>query len=112
MSLDLDELMNLAEFEAAADRYIALVDEAPKDPNADRALNNAAVAYERIGRFKSASEAYKRIYTDYPDSEMADDALLRSGLNHVRFFEYDDAVKAYLMLAEAEGLGRPDVVMT
>ncbi|MCA9658514.1 MAG: tetratricopeptide repeat protein [Myxococcales bacterium] len=93
-------LFEQEEFEAAADRYIALVDEAPKDPNADRALNNAAVAYERIGRFKSASEAYKRIYTDYPDSELADDALLRSGLNHVRFFEYDDAVKAYLMLAE------------
>ncbi|MCB9704039.1 MAG: tetratricopeptide repeat protein [Myxococcales bacterium] len=96
------------EYEAAADRYIALVDEAPKDPNADRALNNAAVAYEKIGRFKSASEAYKRIYTDYPDSEMADDALLRSGLNHVRFFEYDDAVKAYLMLAEDPRFGESE----
>ncbi len=95
-------LFEEAEYEAAADRYIALVDEAPKDPNADRALNNAAVAYEKIGRFKSAGEAYKRIYTAYPESELADDALLRSGLNHVRFFEYDDAVRAYLLLADGE----------
>ncbi len=93
-------LFEAGEFEAAADRYVALVTGAPKDPNADRALNNAAVAYEEIGRFGSASKTYERIYKDYPDSEFADDALLRSGLNHVRFFEFDDAVKSYLMLAE------------
>ena len=86
--------------EAAADRYVALVTGAPKDPNADRALNNAAVAYEEIGRFGSASKTYERIYKEYPDSEFADDALLRSGLNHVRFFEFDDAVQSYLVLAE------------
>ncbi len=88
------------EYEAAADRYIALVDQAPQDQNADRALNNAAVAYEKIGRFSSASKTYERIYTDYPKSEFADDALLRTGLNHVRFFEFDEAVKSYLILAE------------
>jgi tetratricopeptide (TPR) repeat protein len=93
-------LFEAGEFEAAADRYVALVAGAPKDPNADRALNNAAVAYEKIGRFGSASKTYERIYKDYPDSEFADDALLRSGLNHVRFFEFDDAVQSYLALAE------------
>ncbi len=93
-------LFEAGEFEAAADRYVALVAGAPKDPNADRALNNAAVAYEKIGRFGSASKTYERIYKDYPTSEFADDALLRSGLNHVRFFEFDDAVQSYLVLAE------------
>lgn len=93
-------LYEAEEFEAAADRYVALVNEAPDDPNADRALNNAAVAYENIGRFNSASQTYKRIYTNYPDSEFADDALLRSGFNHSRFFEFDQAVDAYLILAE------------
>ena len=95
-----NQLFEADEFEAAADRYIALVDQAPKDPNADRALNNAAVAYEKIGRFGSASKTYERIYKQYPDSEFADDALLRSGLNHVRFFEFDEAVTSYLVLAE------------
>jgi tetratricopeptide (TPR) repeat protein len=95
-------LYDAGEFEAAADRYVALVDQAPKDPNADRALNNAAVAYENIGRFSSASQTYKRIYSDYPDSEFADDALLRTGFNHSRFFEYDEAVGSYTILAEDE----------
>lgn len=93
-------LYDAGEFEAAADRYVALVNEAPADPNADRALNNAAVAYENIGRFASASQTYQRIYTQYPDSEFADDALLRTGFNHSRFFEFEDAVKSYLILAE------------
>ncbi len=95
-------LYDAGEFEAAADRYVALVDQAPKDPNADRALNNAAVAYENIGRFSSASQTYKRIYSEYPDSEFADDALLRTGFNHSRFFEYEEAVGSYQILAEDE----------
>lgn len=97
-----NQLFEAGEYEAAADRYIALVDQSPKDPNADRALNNAAVAYEKVGRFGSASKTYERIYKQYPDSEFADDALLRSGLNHVRFFEFDEAVQSYLALAEDE----------
>lgn len=93
-------LYDAGEFEAAADRFVALVDQAPDDPNSDRALNNAAVAYETIGRFQSATKTYERIYTQYPDSEFADDALLRTGFNHSRFFEFDDAVKSYLVLAD------------
>ena len=93
-------LLEAGEFEAAADRFVALVDQAPDDPNADRALNNAAVSYENIGRFGSATQTYRRIYEKYPDSEFADDALLRTGYNHSRFFEFDEAVTSYLKLAE------------
>jgi cellulose synthase operon protein C len=93
-------LYEAGEYEAAADRYIALVDQAPDDPNADRALNNAAVAYEQVGRFSSAIAAYERIYKSYPDSEFADDALAKKGFTHSRFFEFDEAVKSYLVLAE------------
>ncbi|MEX1364817.1 MAG: tetratricopeptide repeat protein [Nannocystaceae bacterium] len=93
-------LYDAEEFEAAADRFVALVDQAPDDPNAAPALNNAAVCYENIGRFSSASQTYRRIYTDYPDSDFADDALLRTGFNHSRFFEFDEAVESYLILAE------------
>ncbi|RMG95429.1 MAG: hypothetical protein D6705_13670 [Deltaproteobacteria bacterium] len=93
-------LYEAGQYEAAADRFVALVDEVPDDPQADRALNNAAVAYEKIGRFASASQTYRRIFTDYPDSEFADDALLRSGFNHIRFFEFEKAIELYLVLAE------------
>lgn len=95
-------LLEAGEFEAAADRYVALVDQSPDDPDADRALNNAAFAYENIGRFQSAAKTYERVYTNYPDSEFADDALLRTGFNHSRFFQFDEAVKSYLVLAEDE----------
>ncbi len=95
-------LLEAGEFEAAADRYVALVDQSPDDPDADRALNNAAFAYENIGRFQSAAQTYERIYSNYPDSEFADDALLRTGFNHSRFFQFDEAVKSYLVLAEDE----------
>lgn len=97
-----EQLFAGGEFEAAADRYTALVDEAPRDPQADRALNNAAAAYERIGRFSSATAAYQRICKSYPDSEFADDALLRTGFNHARFFQFERALQAYRILAESE----------
>lgn len=93
-------LYDAGEYEAAADRYVALVEQAPDDKHADSALNNAAVAYEKIGRFQSASKTYQDIYTKYPDSEFADDALLREGYNHSKFFAFDEAVKSYLVLAE------------
>jgi tetratricopeptide (TPR) repeat protein len=92
-------LFEAGEFEAAADRYVALVDAAPDDPNADKALWNAAASYENIGRFQSASQTYERIYTKYQKSEFADDALLRTAFNHARFFEYEASVAKYLTLA-------------
>ncbi len=105
-------LYEAGEYEAAADRYVALVNQAPDDPNADRALNNAAIAYEEIGRFDSASKTFERIYKTYKPcsapklkegekcSEFADEALLRTGFNHSRFFEFEEAVEKYLILAE------------
>lgn len=117
-------LFEAGEFEAAADRYVALVNEAPDDPNADNALNNAAVAYENIGRFDSASETYKRIYTTYKPctspklkagdkcSEFADYALLRTGFNHARFFEFEEAVSDYLVLATADDYEKSEYRLT
>lgn len=117
-------LFEAGEFEAAADRYVALVNEAPDDPNADNALNNAAVAYENIGRFDSASKTYERIYTTYKPcsspklkdgekcSEFADYALLRTGYNHARFFEFEEAVADYLVLATAEDYQKSEYRLT
>jgi len=117
-------LFEAGEFEAAADRYVALVNEAPDDPNADNALNNAAVAYENIGRFESASNTYERIYTTYKPcnspnlkdgekcSEFADEALLRTGFNHARFFEFEDAVDKYLILATKKDYENSDHRLT
>lgn len=92
-------LYEAGQYEAAADRYVALVDQAPNDPNADKALWNAASSYENIGRYQSATQTYERIYTKYKKSEFADKALQRSAYNHARFFEYEAAVAKYVELA-------------
>ncbi|MCA9680574.1 MAG: tetratricopeptide repeat protein [Myxococcales bacterium] len=117
-------LFEAGEYEAAADRYVALVDQAPDDPNADNALNNAAVAYENIGRFESATKTYERIYTTYRPcdapklkpgdkcSEFADAALLRTGFNHARFFEFEEAVASYLVLATNDDYSNSEYRLT
>lgn len=117
-------LFEAGEFEAAADRYVALVDQAPDDPNADNALNNAAVAYENIGRFESATKTYERIYKTYKPcdspalkdgdkcSEFADEALLRTGFNHARFFEFEEAVDSYLILATGKDYANSEYRLT
>lgn len=83
------------EYEAAATKYVALVDEDPKHEFADKALNNAAVSYEKVRRFDSALKLYERIVRDHPKSELADDALFRVALNAEQSYDLDKAVKSY-----------------
>jgi tetratricopeptide (TPR) repeat protein len=115
------KLFDAANFEDAGPIYLQLVNEAPKDKNADKALNNAAVCFEKVHRYNEATKTYERIYREYPDSELAEDALYRAGINHERFFEYQDAVSTYLILAQSpkfkssphrvEALGRAAVLL-
>jgi len=83
------------EYEAAAAKYVALVDEDPKHAFADKALNNAAVSYEKVRRFDSALRLYERIVRDHPKSELADDALFRVALNAEQSYDFDKAVQSY-----------------
>ena len=64
-----ERLYQAGKVEDAAREYIRLVDENPGNRFADRALNNAAVAFEDIRRFESATKAYERVYRDYPKSQ-------------------------------------------
>ena len=86
------------DYEKAADEYIRLVTENPGNKFADRALNNAAVAYEKTRRFESATNIYERLYQNYPDSEFAEYALYRVGLNAERFYDFDRAIRTNLLL--------------
>lgn len=93
-----EQLFNEGKFEKAAEEYIRLVDENPKNKYADRALNNAAVAFEKTRRFESATNTYQRIYQDYPDSEFAENALYRVAVNAERFYDFDRAIETNLAL--------------
>jgi TolA-binding protein len=95
-----DELMGKGDYENAAKKYIALVDEAPKHEFADKALNNAAVCFENARRFDSALRLYERIFRDYPQSKLADAALFRVAVNAENSYDFDKAVENYQKLVK------------
>ena len=69
------------EYQKAADTYLACVQAYPKHESAPRALNNAAVAYEKIGQHVAAANLYKRLVDDYPKSTFVELALRVSSSN-------------------------------
>ncbi|MGM0557311.1 MAG: tetratricopeptide repeat protein [Myxococcota bacterium] len=83
------------QYEKAAEEYLRLVEQSPDYKFAPKALNNAAVAYENIGKYDSAMKLYERVYNDYPDDSLAGYALYRVAVNAERFFEYDKAIRTY-----------------
>lgn len=86
-------------FEEAAGMYIEAVNGSPDHPDAARALNNAAVAFEHADLFDSAMQAYRRIVDNYTESDFVDVARFRLAYNAYRFFEYEEAVTHYSILA-------------
>ncbi|RKH02921.1 hypothetical protein D7X74_36710 [Corallococcus sp. CA047B] len=86
--------------EEAAKKYLQLVDEAPRHEFADKALNNAAVAYEELRRFDSAMKLYERVYRDYPKSPWAHTALFRVAINAHKSYDFDKAVTSYQKLVK------------
>ncbi|WP_224368734.1 tetratricopeptide repeat protein [Hyalangium versicolor] len=94
------ELMDQQKYEEAAAKFIELVDEAPRHEFADKALNNAAVCYEKSLRFDSALKLYERIYREYPTSTLADAALFRVAVNAENSYDFDKAVVSYQKLVK------------
>jgi len=95
-----DKLFEEKKYEEAAALYVQIVDSDPKNPDADKALNNAAVSYENVKRFTAATRMYERIVQEYPTSKFVDDALFRTAVSYQKGFEFDKAVVSYLRLAE------------
>jgi tetratricopeptide (TPR) repeat protein len=86
----------------AGDQLVAAVAKAPRHPQADGALNNAAVSYEFAQRFESAMGMYGRIINEYPESQWVDKCLYRQAFAANNFFEYEKALDNYKILADAE----------
>jgi tetratricopeptide (TPR) repeat protein len=95
-----DKLFADGKYDDAAKLYVQLADENPKGEDADKALNNAAVAYEKSNRYAAATKLYERIVNDYPSSKFVDDALFRTAVSYQRAFDFDTAVGSYLRLAQ------------
>ncbi|QSQ19412.1 tetratricopeptide repeat protein [Pyxidicoccus parkwayensis] len=95
-----DQLLAEGKYDEASKKYIELVDEEPRHEFADKALNNAAVAYENTRRFDSAMKLYERIYREYPKSPLADAALFRVAVNAENSYDFDKAVASYQKLVK------------
>ena len=95
-----DQLLAEGRYEEAAAKYTELVEEAPRHEFADKALNNAAVAYEKTHRFDSALKLYERVYREYPSSPLADSALFRVAVNAENSYDFDRAVRSYQKLVK------------
>jgi tetratricopeptide (TPR) repeat protein len=95
-----DQLFADKKYEEAARLYVQIIDADPHSEDADKALNNAAVAYENVKRYAAATRLYERIVNDYPTSKFLDDALFRTAVSYQKAFEFDRAEVSYVRLAE------------
>jgi cellulose synthase operon protein C len=92
------QLFSEEKFDQAAELLVSLIERRPDWELKTKAMNDAAVSFERAKRFDSATKYFEKIYKESPDSEFAPNAVYRVGINASRFFEFDKAVSAYLLL--------------
>jgi len=93
-------LFDAKKYEEAAAELIKFVNKKPKHEYADKALQNAAYAFEMSRRFESAATVYERIFKEYPKSSFADEALFKVAFNQENGFKFEEAINNYLMLVE------------
>ena len=86
------------EYKKAAQEYLRLVEENPYNQNADKALSNAAINYQRATMFDSALKLHERIYKEYPYSSLAPQSLYLVAYNAERSYNFEKAVNAYKQL--------------
>lgn len=84
-------------FLEAAQLFLVVVSKDPKNKVADKALQNAALAYQKVHHFDSAAKVYERIATDpqYRDSPYVEGALLQLAENARKFYDFDRAIRSY-----------------
>ncbi|MHB1845435.1 MAG: tetratricopeptide repeat protein [Deltaproteobacteria bacterium] len=92
--------MDAGHYPKAAKLFLELVQRNPQHEFADKALNNAAVCYEKTRRFDSALKIYERIVSEYPKSTLADQALFRVASDAEQSYDFNKAVSEYQLLVD------------
>ena len=97
-----EQLLSEEKYLAAAREFERLVDEnAGREMQfADKALYNAAMAYQQVHHYDSAARIFERIVTEqrFETSEFLEDALFRLSENNKKFFNFDRAISGFLAL--------------
>lgn len=97
-----EQLLAEEKYLAAAREFERLVDEneGRQVQFADKALYNAAMAYQQVHHYDSAARIFERIVTEprFAQSEFVEDALFRLSENNKKFFNFDRAISGFLAL--------------
>ena len=81
--------------EKAAEFFLRVPHEYPRDPKAPQALHNAATIFERAKRQEQAVAAYKELAEKYPQAPEAPDSLFTAARIEESVASYDRAVVLY-----------------
>jgi cellulose synthase operon protein C len=87
------------DYDKAAAFFLRVPNEYPGDGNAPKALNNAAVVYEKEKKQDEAVAAYKSLADKYPAASEAPDALFTAARIEENIAYYDKAAGLYEQLA-------------
>jgi TolA-binding protein len=87
-------------YEKAATFFLRVPREYPADSFAPKALNNAAVVYEKEKKQNEAVAAYKELADKYPTANEAPDALFTAARIEENIAYYDNAALLYEQLAQ------------
>ncbi len=100
-------------YERAASLFVRAVNNAPNDPQAPIALEQAAIALQRTNRFESAGRIYQRIIDEVaarrgetPDEQARLDRIVSNAYFQLAYsagrnFDYDRAITNYRVLADS-----------
>ncbi|MCB9777397.1 MAG: tetratricopeptide repeat protein [Alphaproteobacteria bacterium] len=80
---------------AAADAFVAFVDEFSKSEVADLALNNAAAYYYKEGRVGRAMDTRLRLIENHPKSKYYNNQVASLGYDYESVADFDEAAKWY-----------------
>lgn len=81
--------------------YEGFYREFPSSKNADKALFNASVAYDRAGQAERANELRRRLLQEYPNSPLTKDVSLYLAKQYEERTQYGRAAQAYLAFSES-----------
>lgn len=89
------EAYERGDYAAAAEAYLAFVEEFPRSKNVPDALLSAAFNYQRMGRASTANELYERFIREFPDHPEARPFYFAIASNYEATFELDEAIRYY-----------------
>jgi len=85
--------------EKAASAFLAFQKDYPKDQNADRALYNAGVNFQKVGKLEDSIAASKTLLEVYPKSEQRPDVVAALAETYETIAQFENAANYYRMFA-------------